>query len=144
MCRRICCVLVLGLLLAADDAKDEAGKKEAKKLEGSWKVTGFEHNGNRLNVNDWTLVIKGDKYTLTYGNQSEEGTYKLDPAKKPKTVELMPSTGESQGKTRKGIYELEGNSAKLCVSVAGKEERPTAFETKPDSDQYLWEFEREK
>src|SRR5436305_459325 len=113
MLPRLCCVLVLGLLVAADDAKDEAAKKERKKLEGSWKVTGFEHNGNRLNVNEWTLVLKGDKYTLTYGNQTEEGSFKIDPSKKPKTVELMPTSGESQGKTRRGIYELEGNSAKL-------------------------------
>lgn len=140
---RICLVFLLGLVMAADDAKD-AVKKEMKQLEGSWKVTGFEHNGNRLNVSEWSLVVKGDKYTLTYGNSTEEGTFKIDPSKKPKTVELVPSTGESQGKARRGIYELEGKNAKLCVAVAGKEERPTAFETKPDSDFYLWEFEREK
>ena len=139
---RICIVVAVGLLLAAD-AKDDAVKKELKKLEGTWKIEGFEHHGNRLNPESWTLVIKGEKYTLTFGNTVEEGTFKIDPTKKPKTVEVTPSGGESEGKTRKGIYEVDGKSAKACFNVAGEKDRPSELATKAENEHYLWELKRD-
>ena len=56
---------------------------------------------------------------------------------------ILPPAGESAGKSRKGIYVLEGNKAKACFATAG-EERPKAFETAADSGLYLWELDKEK
>ena len=72
-----------------------------------------------------------------------ERTFKIDPSKKPKTVDATATAGDSAGKARQGIYVLEGKTAKACFATAG-EERPKAFETKADSGHYLWELEKEK
>lgn len=132
-------VFALGLLVAADDPKD-AVKKELKSIEGTWRVTGFELNGNRIDVNGWNIVVKGDKYKLTYGDHTEEGTFKIDAAKKPKTVEVTAAGSDTP---RKGIYQLDGDTAKACFATAG-DERPKEFATKPDSGHYLWELARDK
>src|SRR5258708_6198700 len=89
---RIGLVVIVGLLIAADAAQDDAVKQEIKQLEGSWKGTLVEHKGKRLGFGR-TLVIKGDKYTLkglkvNDPERNEEGTFKLDPSQKPKTVDL--------------------------------------------------------
>src|SRR5438874_12465369 len=125
--------ILVFVFVAADDPKD-AVKKELKQIEGTWKVTSFELNGNSIGTSGWTIVLKGDKYTLTFGDNTEEGTFKIDPAKKPKTVEATSSAGSA----RKGIYVLEGNKAKACFATAGQD-APKAFETSADSGHYLWE-----
>jgi uncharacterized protein (TIGR03067 family) len=140
-------VLTLGLLIAADDPPKEAVDKEVKKLEGTWHTAAFEHNGKTIpeeNVKEWTLDIKGDKYTMTIGNNSEEGTFKIDPAKKPATVDVTPTEGPSKGKTRKGIYQREGDEAKVCFAAIGTDERPTDFASPEGSKNYLWTFKRDK
>lgn len=139
--------LAAGLLLAADKAADDAAKKESKSLQGTWRTTSFRHNGNTIpeeNTKTWTLVIKDDRYVLTIGDNTEEGTFKIDPTKKPKTVDVMPETGGSKGKKRLGIYEVKDDEATLCVAAAGKEDRPTELVSDAGSENYLWTFKREK
>jgi uncharacterized protein (TIGR03067 family) len=143
---RIALAVIVGFLVAADAAKDEAAK-ESKKLEGVWIVTAFEKDGNRIagdDTKEWKLVVKGDKYTMTIGDQVEEGTFKLNPSQPLKTVDLMPTSGEAAGKTRLGIYELKGDTAKACFASVDKKERPKEFATKADVEDYLWEFQRDK
>lgn len=144
---QVCLVLAFSLLVAADEPNKEAVDKELKKLEGTWQTVAFEHNGKTIpeeNVKSWTLEIKGDKYTMTIGNNSEEGTFKVDPSKKPATVDVKPSEGPNKGKTRKGIYRLGEDEAKVCFSAIGEEERPTDFASPEGSKNYLWTFKHEK
>jgi uncharacterized protein (TIGR03067 family) len=135
------------LLLAADDAKDQAVKKAMKKLEGTWSVKLYEHDEKILSedsVRGWKLVVTGDKYTMTIGNSTEEGIWKIDPSKKPAWVDVTPNDGPGKGLTRRGIYELKGDLGKVCFTEIGQEERPKEFGTKLGDDHYYWEFMREK
>lgn len=144
---RLALVVVIGLIVAANTADDEAVKKELKLLEGSWHAAGFEHNGRAIpeeNVQSWTLEIKGDKYTFTIGGNSEEGTIKLDPTKKPKTVDALPTSGAATGMMRLGIYEIKDDEAKVCLAAASKEQRPTEMSSKEGSANYFWVFKKKK
>jgi uncharacterized protein (TIGR03067 family) len=74
------------------------------------------------------LVVTKDKITYKFGDKTKELSYKLDATKKPKWIDI--TEGDH---TNLGIYELEGDNLKICFPEGGKDERSTAFESKPDS-----------
>ncbi len=146
---RMRCLLVLGVvfILAAVDA-DEEVKKEVARFEGTWKYVSIEMEKMKLTedaLKDLRLKIQGDKFTVTGENADATfgGTFKVDPTKKPKTIDVTFTDGPEKGKTTLGIYELEGETYKACIDPAGKA-RPTEFAIKPGSGHALVIHKREK
>jgi uncharacterized protein (TIGR03067 family) len=123
--------LVCGLLIAADTVKKDA-KADKEKLQGTWKLPEVEGQ----------MVIEGDKYTFKAGGSEEQGTMKLDPSKTPKTIDIQITEGNDKGKTQLGVYEVDGDTFKLCVGQAGGTDRPTAVEAKDNA--FLFVFKRDK
>ncbi len=135
-----------GSLFAADDPKDAAAKKESEKLVGTWKVTKAEHDGqpDKALMNAVTTFAADGKFTAKFADgMAGDGTYKLDPSKKPKAIEIMMNFGANKGKSHEGIYALEGETLKICSSDPGKP-RPKEFATKADSGQMLFVLTRAK
>ncbi len=52
------------------------------------------------------------------------------------TIDLTFSDGPGKDQTQKGIYELEGDTQRICVAK-GNEERPAEFMSKPGSGQMI-------
>jgi uncharacterized protein (TIGR03067 family) len=132
-------------LLAADDAKDEV-KKELARFEGTWKYVSIEMEKMKVSedvLKGPRMKITGDKFTVTDENASFSGTFKVDPTKKPKTIDVTFTDGPKKGKTYMGIYEMEGDIYKACVDPEGKP-RPTEFAIKPGSGHVLIIHKREK
>ena len=75
----------------------------------------------------------------------EEGTYKLDPDKSPKTIDNLHGSGAHKGKKQYGIYKLEGDTWTVCMTQPGaaKTDRPKDFTTKNTSN-VVFVFERVK
>jgi uncharacterized protein (TIGR03067 family) len=143
-----CLLLVaVGLLLAADDANEEV-KKELARFEGTWKWVSIESEKEKLaadTVKDLRLKLSGDKFVVT-GDNAEKGfggTFKVDPTKKPKTIDVTFGDGPQKGKTILGIYELDEDTYKVCAAEEGKS-RPTEFAVKPGSGNVLQLLKREK
>jgi uncharacterized protein (TIGR03067 family) len=132
--------LAAGLLPASDTTKEDAAKKELEKLQGTWKITSLEVGGKPLpeDAVSGTFTLKGDKYTFKTDDQEEEGTFKIDPSKKPPAIDLLIGSGMDKGKTQLGVYKLEGDRLTLCFAVAGDKERPGKFATAEDSNQLLF------
>lgn len=122
-------ILSAGAVLAAD-LTDETAKKELKLAAGTWKAVSFEKNGKAAPkeiVEQFSLVIEGDKWVTINGEQKTTLTLKaIDPTKTPKTLDLSE---EKDGKTIliKYIYELEGDTLKLCRSFKDPSQRPEKF-----------------
>ena len=90
------------------------------------------------------LKLMGDKFTVTEENNATfGGTFKVDPSKKPKTIDVTFTDGPEKGKIALGIYELEGDTYKVITDPAGKS-RPTEFAVKPGSGHVLQVLKREK
>ncbi len=89
------------------------------------------------------LVIKDDKYTATVGKNTDQGIFKLDSAANPKTLDITSTDGPHKGKTILAIYELDGDTLRVCYDLGGKN-RPTEFKTKADTQLFLVTYEREK
>ena len=128
---------VLALVSAAATATDT---DDQQALHGKWIVESFQYNGNPVDrLKDAVREFKNGSYSLT-PKQGEgiEGSVKLDPTQKPKAIDL-----DVNGRTLKGIYELDGDTLKMCYDLM-HEERPTEFVSKPDSGLIVIVHKREK
>ena len=147
--------LVVGVFLsavatiaAADDAKDEAIKKDRKQIEGTWRGVVLVVNGKKFTEDDAKAltVVNGPDGTWSLrdvGMEKSKGTSSFDPTKKPKTIDFTPTIGDDKGKKYLGIYELGAKTRKLCFALPG-EARPTKFSSTPCSQHILVRFERVK
>ncbi|MBN9119471.1 MAG: TIGR03067 domain-containing protein [Planctomycetes bacterium] len=139
------CALALATFAVARD--EEAAKKEQKALQGTWKVVAAEQDGDPLDrIVGGTLTIKDNNFTIkTAGGTELKGDLTLDPAKAPKHINLVHQDGPLKDKTWQGIYELKGDTIKLCYAEADSEkDRPTEFKTLKKSRLLLIELKREK
>ena len=131
-----------GMLVAAD-AKDDAAKKDRDRMQGTWTVASATHGGKQApaeRIKAMRLVIAGDKITVKEGEVHEEATFTLAPDQKPPAIDVTP--GRASRKTIRGIYQLEGDSLKVCWVREG--ERPKEFASKDGSDAILLVLKREK
>jgi uncharacterized protein (TIGR03067 family) len=65
-----------------------------------------------------------------------EGTYKVDPNRRPMTIDLI-----AEGKTIEGIFRFQGDNLILCSAEPGTK-RPRVFAA-PDGVEYiLWVWRR--
>lgn len=134
-----------GLLLAAD-AKDDAVKKDLKLFEGTWKVASVEADGTKLpedTYKEWKLVCKGDEFAFTDSNGTQKGVFKIDPTKKPKTLDVVFKEGDNKGMTMLGLYEIDNETFRACFKP-GTEERPAEFTAKQGTGQLVEILKKEK
>lgn len=132
--RIVTLVCTLGLLASggpgtrADDKADV--EKELKKLQGAWTFASVEAGGKKLpaeQFKDMTVVFAGDKYSVKMGDMVvEAAALKVDPSKSPKTFDAKVTDGPNKGKVYLAIYEINGDTLKVCYDEAGKK-RPTEF-----------------
>jgi uncharacterized protein (TIGR03067 family) len=137
----------VGLALAAGVAAEDTGKADLKRLEGTWRMTSVEIDGKKIPPDDlkpMSVVFRGDTYTVKNDDKEvEKGTQKLDPSQTPKTIDAHVVEGSDKGKDQLGIYELSGDTLKVCFAAAGQE-RPKEFASKPGSKHEFGIFQRQK
>lgn len=143
-------LLAAGLLLGAD-AKDDAAKKELKKLEGTWILESGEKDGTKLTddvVKKSKIIWKGGDVTIESPHQSKEpmksSIVAIDPAKKPGEMEWKRSVGPDKDKSMLAIYEwIDDDHYRVCFAPGGKD-RPKEFKTKEGSGHILHVWKRVK
>ena len=121
--------LAVGLFLAANHAKGDASQDDVKKMEGTWIMASGEQDGKKLpeeTVKSASLTIKGNKHTVKIGDETIVGTHKVDASKKPKAIDASDTEGPFKGKTTLGIYEVDGDTFKVCFAGPDKD-RPKEF-----------------
>ncbi len=141
-------VLVLLTVAAVARPQGEAAKKDLKAMEGTWTITAAEVGGKKLKKEDQKeeirLTVRDGKYTIHFGDkQVATGALKLDADKTPRQIDVTTDEGEFKGKTMTGIYEIKGDTMRVCFTGDGKD-RPTEFRTKEGSTQMLFTYKRIK
>jgi uncharacterized protein (TIGR03067 family) len=137
------CVCVAPLPARGGDAN---AKDDGKKMQGTWKPATAELAGKPFPdeiLKTMKLVVSDGKYTVTVGEQTDEGTVKLDPAQEPRALDIVGTKGPNQGKTILAIYELTDTTLRVCYDLSGKA-RPKEFKTKADTQLFLVEYKRQK
>src|SRR5262249_51097926 len=116
------------------------------KLDGTWSMVSGEKDGKKLDadvVKNAKLVIKGDMHDVKVGADVFKGTHKVDPSKKPKTIDAMDTEGPFKGKTSLGIYDLDGDTFRVGFPKPGKD-RPKEFSTTRGTGNIVHVGKREK
>jgi len=139
--------LNMALLALAAERPNQQAQKDLDRLKGTWNVVAVEINGKRLpaeKTEGWKLIIDGNHYRLQAGKENIEGTYRLDPTKNPRSIDALRTNGADKGKTRRGVYRLNGKHLQMCFGEVGKKTRPHSFITSDGSGLTLYVFERGK
>jgi len=122
----------------ADDKADL--EKEVKKFQGAWTIESSVTGGKELSaaeLKEFILTFEGDKHTLKRGDDVfQVGTQKIDPSKSPKTIDVTITEGPNKGKVMLGIYEIDGDTMKVCFDPQGKK-RPTEFKSAAGSENFV-------
>lgn len=135
-------LFAVSLLLVAPDANvadDDA-------IQGTWLPLTAELAGQEFPDDvrkTIKLTIMGAKYTVSVGKHIDQGTTKLNTSVDPKQIDITGADGPNKGKTILAIYELNGDTLRVCYDLSGKN-RPTEFKTKPGTQLFLVTYKREK
>ena len=136
-------MLVMIASLAASAPGADAQEKDG--LLGPWAAVSAERNGRAAeDLKGHELTFAGDRFTIrSKGKVLYQGSYRVEPSKKPAAIDFTHTEGEAKGKTWLGIYLLEGSGLKICDNAddPGKG-RPAAFVTEPGSGRVLVNFTR--
>jgi uncharacterized protein (TIGR03067 family) len=83
--------------------------------------------------------LSEDGHNFTFeipGRVATKGTFTLDASKMPKQIDLTLTSGPGRGGSLKGIFELKGETLRLCYAAPGKA-RPSDFSSRPGSGNSL-------
>jgi uncharacterized protein (TIGR03067 family) len=139
-------VVLLAMTLAIRSATAGDATDDLKAFQGTWDLVSFEREGKEVKPqNDTKAIITGHKTIIKVGDKViAAGTFKLDPGKKPKAVDLTYTAGPDKGKTFKGIYQFDGDQVKFCRPGSPDDDRPTEFKTKVGSRAFVSVYKRAK
>ncbi len=121
--------------------KAAPGKSDRDRLQGTWLLIALEKGGAKVTddeVKGMKIVFAGDKITVHIKGEAKEGTYKLNPDKNPKEIDIdlkEKNIGE-------GIYQLDQDELKLAIDDEGK--RPTVFTTEDGKRHPVFLLKRQK
>jgi uncharacterized protein (TIGR03067 family) len=138
-------LLALGCLIGSDDIKtSDQNDKDLEKMQGTWHAIAGEIKGTPSEsdaLKKFKLVVKNKSYTVKVsGEDHVSANLALRAGKDPKEVDIVLETGP----VYKGIYEIEGDTLKICLVLSSDDdsERPKEFKTDEDSNTASFTWER--
>jgi uncharacterized protein (TIGR03067 family) len=134
---------LLGLLLcAATVVAGGDGKKALEQWQGNWQIEELTVNGKlapKDKIENTRVVIEGNKMMLKAPNGEVARAFeiKLDPGKEPHVITTKALQGDFKDKMQTGIYDLKGDTLRICISNRPEGEQPTEFSSKEGSNHVL-------
>jgi len=128
--------------LAADEAVDQ----EIKKWQGAWRAVSMEYDGKPTPPQELAkikLTVSGAAYHFQNGDINERGTYRFDPSRNPKALDIVVGEGPDKGKVYLVIYKVEEDKLTICLEKANTS-RPREFSGKVGSGCVLEVWQRVK
>jgi internalin A len=117
---------------------------DADLIQGTWKFEWSEFQGKKEAASgDDVIIFAGTKMILRAEGRSSPGSFQLDQTKTPKAIEIGRSEDNPKD-VAPGIYELDGDSLKICFARGTDAKRPAAFQTQPGSESLVWSLKRDR
>jgi uncharacterized protein (TIGR03067 family) len=128
---------------------DKAAKQARDELEGTWTVLSLESRGRKVYdvakvpvEKKKLVIISNGKLVFKEGDKTVEMLLKIDPARKPREVDLfLPTLVMGKSIAYQGIYTLEGDTLTACFNQP-LQPRPSEFGTKTGDQRVLWILKR--
>jgi uncharacterized protein (TIGR03067 family) len=141
-----CAALLAGIWLTLPGSVGRSAAADRDELQGTWIATAIEINGKAeplREVLQTRFIFKGDKLQIRHSKdkgRAEEGTFKTNRDSSPRQLDFT-----MKKKTLAGIYEVKGDTLKLCFETGGDpKKRPTRFATTRKDELVLVVFKRQK
>jgi uncharacterized protein (TIGR03067 family) len=136
-------VLAIAPLTAGvDDNSERAKAKDLAALQGEWRVTWIERDGERTELDeDAVYTIKGKKWLK---GDREITAIEIDPGFTPKLLDLTRLVDDGKkGVKMEGIYRIDGDTMEWCCYTGeGTKQRPTEFKAPKGWDGTLYHMTR--
>jgi uncharacterized protein (TIGR03067 family) len=139
-------IVLLAVVPAAPVPEPDAARSDQDRMQGTWKAVSVESGGKKRpdqDTKNWTLTVSENRMTARDGDDLlDESTFTLDAGKTPRAIAITYVAGPDKGKKLTGIYLIEKDTLKICVTPQGKN-GPTEFVSKPDTEHTLVILKRE-
>ncbi len=120
------------LIVAAPVPKDKEKVKDDDAILGTWKIEKFDTGGAKDAppkevVDNIRFIFEKDgvlRMTGGPGGEAMNGGFKLDSAAKVKTLDLTMTRPGEKPEAMLGLYELDGDTLKLCLTNGPNKVRP--------------------
>lgn len=108
-------------------------RRDIDRLQGFWTISALAVDGQSVPVPlDAQIVIEGSRFASMGMGAVYEGTLELDASASPARIDMKFDASPEKGNTNLGIYQLKGDSWKLCLATRGTV-RPASFASPPGS-----------
>lgn len=124
----------------------QRAKSDLDLLQGTWNVAALEMDGQKMPaamLGGARIVVEGDRFQSLGMGAVYEGKLKLDSTADPKSFDLTFTSGPESGNTSLGIYSLDGEEWRICLTTRGGD-RPRKFATSPSTGHALETLTRGK
>ncbi len=101
-------------------------RQDLERLQGTWNVVSLEMDGQKMSGGGARIVVRGNRFTTSAMGAAYEGSVAVHETTAPKSFDLRFEQGPEKGNTNLGIYELDGDTWKICLATRGTE-RPKEF-----------------
>jgi RNA polymerase sigma factor (sigma-70 family) len=136
------------VLFRTRTAAPQAERAETARLQGTWKFVALESEGvvlpeNVIKASGFRNVVQGNTLSLIAptGEVLSRATFRLDLVRTPRALDITFTEGPTRGATSLAIYELDGDTWKICIASPGKD-RPSKFVTEAGSGRGLQTLKR--
>jgi len=149
----LCATILIGVVFVAGKSGADDAKKDSEKIQGLWAAVTYVQDGDggeepgppAESPIKWSFKDKKITLLTDVEEGHPTGSFKLDPSKTPKTIDLTfpPAPGDKKDQTILGIYKFDGDTFTICYQPdQGK--RPTEFKSKAGSKTILAAFKPSK
>jgi uncharacterized protein (TIGR03067 family) len=124
---------LMATMAEKDDFKKEKEleKKELEAIAGNYKIIEMVMDGKAENIENRSIIFTKTEMIMMMGEtRANPLTYRIDPTKKPKTLDVRPV---NDNQFIYGIYSSEKNKMKICLNANPGGDRPDEFESKSGS-----------
>ena len=133
-------------LMSSDN--QDAIEKEHAQFGGVWSFALVEVEGAKqpeapFETNKMIVVAAERRFIVVQGPKITRGVFQMDPSKTPKQIDVIATNSAGKSQTSFAIYELEGDTYKVCASFRS-DERPAELSSKPGSGTVFEVLKREK
>lgn len=112
-----------------DQIKSDAAERELLRFQGKWQPVKLIDAAGKpyADLMTYKLSVAGDQSLFENAKEKSDGTYRLQPFRRPREIDIIVTTGPDKDKTYLGVYEIVGDTLRIVHDPTG-EKRPNKVE----------------